>query len=57
MTGSDKLSIIKDMSINSGLRDSLFFPPDTLIAEEGYMMIFGSHRIDYCGDINTVSSL
>lgn len=57
MTGSDKLSIIKEKSINTGLRDSLIFRPDSLIAEEQYMMIYGAHRIDYCGDINPVSSL
>ena len=47
MTGSDK----KDKSINSGLRDSLFFHPDSLITEEEYAMLYGVHRIDYSGDI------
>ena len=37
--------------IGPGLRDSLIFHPDSLIAEEKYMMIYGVHRIDYCGDI------
>ena len=51
MTGSDKLSIIKDKSINTGLRDSLIFHQASLITEEEYMMIYGAHRIYYCGDI------
>ena len=51
MTGSDKLSIIKDKSINTGLRDSLIFHQASLITEEEYMMIYGAHRIDFCGDI------
>lgn len=37
--------------IYPGLRDSLTLHPDSLIVEEEYMMIYGTHRIDYCGDI------
>lgn len=37
--------------IYPGLRDSLTLHPDSLIVEEEYMMIYGVHRIDYCGDI------
>ena len=51
MTGSDKLSVIKDKSINPGLRDLLMFCPNSVIAEEEHAMQYGVHRIDYSGDI------
>ena len=51
MTGSDKLSIIKDKSINPGSRDLLMFCPNSVIAEEEHAMQYGVHRIDYSGDI------
>ena len=51
MTGSDKLSIIKDKSINPGSRDLLMFCPNSVIAEEEHVMQYGVHRIDYSGDI------
>ncbi len=34
-----------------GLRDSLISRPDTMFTDEQYMMIYGAHRIDFCGDI------
>ena len=34
-----------------GIRDSLMFRPDSLIAEEKYAMLYGAHRIDYSCDI------
>ena len=37
--------------IGPGLRESLMLRPDSVIAEEEYMMIYGVHRIDYSGDI------
>ncbi len=37
--------------VGPGLGDSLISRPDTMFTEEQYMMIYGAHRIDFCGDI------